>query len=267
MIAIRPEGVLLKEFHVAISTAAPNDGGPALHRLLPYMADLELEVDRLRYQARFLELEVAETVSRIRRLCAGDGKKAGSSALAEVDSAVAHLAEVITDLRESSGYHPSHDQVVSIAVRPLVNRVFRRQQRMQSAPQAIMRLDLACESVDWFPARLHHVLDNLISNALKYRDPAQAEPWVAVSLRETSDGYEMKVADNGVGLATADRSTILELFYRAAPARAAGLGVGLAVVRMLVEQSGGSLTLDSGAGQGATFVAVLPRYDLTDFLT
>src|SRR4051794_35537431 len=42
------------------------------------------------------------------------------------------------------------------------------------------------------------------------------------------------------------------------PARAAGLGVGLAVVRLLVEQSGGTLTVDSGAGQGTTFVAMLP---------
>ena len=42
--------------------------------------------------------------------------------------------------------------------------------------------------------------------------------------------------------------------------------MGLAVVKMLVEQVGGSLTVDSGKGQGTTFVAVLPRYELDDFL-
>jgi len=251
---------------MANSVVATKDGEPDLHRLLPYMADLELEVDRLRYQARFLELEVSETVARIRRLCAGAADTAGP-ALAEVDKAAVHLAEVTADLRESTGYHPSHDQVVAIAVRPLANRVFRRQQRLQNAAQVVMQLELGCESVEWFPARMHHILDNLISNALRYRDPAKTEPWVAIALRETEHGYELRVTDNGVGLATADRSAILELFYRTAAVRAAGLSVGLAVVRMLVEQSGGSLTLDSGEGQGATFVAVLPRYDLTDFLT
>jgi signal transduction histidine kinase len=60
---------------------------------------------------------------------------------------------------------------------------------------------------------------------------------------------------------------MLELFYRAAPAREAGLGVGLAVVKMLVEQSGGTLTVDGGKGQGSVFVAVLPRYEVDDFLT
>ncbi len=59
---------------------------------------------------------------------------------------------------------------------------------------------------------------------------------------------------------------MFELFYRAAPARAAGLGIGLVVVKLLVEQSGGTLTADSGEGQGSTFVVVLPRFDISDYL-
>jgi signal transduction histidine kinase len=50
------------------------------------------------------------------------------------------------------------------------------------------------------------------------------------------------------------------------PARASGLGVGLAVVKLLVEQSGGELTVTSGLGQGTSLVATLPRYDVDDFL-
>ena len=75
------------------------------------------------------------------------------------------------------------------------------------------------------------------------------------------------MSDNGVGLPPSEYRQAFELFYRAAPARAVGLGVGLAVVKLLVEQSGGMLTADSGEGQGTTFVAVLPRYDIDDFLT
>lgn len=60
---------------------------------------------------------------------------------------------------------------------------------------------------------------------------------------------------------------MFELFYRAAPTRAAGLGIGLPVVKMLVEQSGGTLTVESGEGQGTTFTLVLPRYDVDDYLT
>ncbi len=141
--------------------------------------------------------------------------------------------------------------MVAVAVRPLVRRVFRRQQRLQNAPRVELRLDIAGDGVEWFPARLHHILDNLISNALKFRDPNKDEAWVQVSLSEESRGYKLVVSDNGVGLADADRGSVLELFYRAAPGREAGLGVGLAVVKLLVEQSGGTLTVDSAAGQGA----------------
>src|SRR5207244_8928819 len=100
----------------------------------------------------------------------------------------------------------------------------------------------------------------------KYRDPGKADRWVHLGLRQSPTGYELRVADNGIGLPPGDPAQVFELFYRAAPVRAAGLGVGLAVVKLLVEQSGGTLTVDSGEGQGTTFVVVLPRYDVDDYL-
>jgi len=170
-------------------------------------------------------------------------------------------------MREPAGYHPTHDQVVAIAVRPLAEQVFRWQQRLEGAPQVILRLELETEHVEWFPARLRHILDNLLSNALKYRDPGKAESWVRLGLRASPNDYELRVSDNGIGLPREGRPEMFELFYRAAPIRAAGLGVGLAVVKLLVEQSGGTLSADSGEGQGTTFVAILPRYDVDDYLT
>ena len=163
-------------------------------------------------------------------------------------------------------YHPAHDQVVPIAVRPLAEQVFRWHQRIEGARQVALRLELETEHVEWFPARLRHVLDNLISNSLKYRDPDKAEAWVRLGVRASPGGYEFRVSDNGVGLPRDEHRQVFELFYRAAPARAAGLGVGLAVVKLLVEQSGGTLTVDSGEGRGTTFVAVLPRFDVDDYL-
>jgi signal transduction histidine kinase len=242
-------------------------GATERHVLLAYVADLELEVDRLRKQSQFVGQQVSETLKRIRQLCA-PGPRTGDAppALAGIEEAAAGLALVLRDVQELPGYHPAHDQVTAIAVRPLAEKVFRWQQRLQGAPQAALHLELEVEHVEWFPARLRHILDNLLSNALKYRDPSKAEAWVRLGLRAAPEGYELRVSDNGVGLPPGGNAEVLELFYRAAPTRAAGLGVGLAVVKVLVEQSGGTLTADSGEGQGTSFVAVLPRYDLADFL-
>jgi signal transduction histidine kinase len=235
------------------------------HLLLAYVADLELEVDRLRKQGQFVRHEVGGTLKRIRLLCldtAGDAPPP----LAEIGGAAGQLLEILRDLQEPTGYHPAHDQVIAIAVRPLIEQVFRWQQRMEGAPEVVLRLELESDHVEWFPARLRHILDNLISNSLKYRDPGKAESWVRLGLRVSPEGYEFRVSDNGLGMPMSERLQVFELFTRAAPARAAGLGVGLAVVKVLVEQSGGSLTVDSGEGQGTTIVVVLPLYDVEDFL-
>jgi len=169
--------------------------------LLAYMADLELEVDRLRKQGRFIQHESWGTLKRIRRLCANAA--AGGNTLPplpEIDRVVQQLETVLRDVQEPPGYHPAHDQVVAIAVRPLAEQVFRWQQRLEAAPEVALQLNLESEYVEWFPARLRHILDNLLSNALKYRDPDKVEAWVRLELRVSSEGYEFRVTDNGLGL-------------------------------------------------------------------
>ena len=234
-------------------------------RLAAYVADLELEVDRLRKQGEFVRQAVQDTLKEIVRQ--GDEPSVASvPGVAVMVTAAAELVAMLRELREPPGYHPAHDQVVAIAIRPLVEQVFRWQQRLLGAREVQLRLNLEADHIEWFPARLRHVLDNLLSNALRYRDPAKAEQWVQVRLRPTAGGHEVRVSDNGLGVPGGEREHLLELLYRAAPTRGAGLGVGLAVVRLLVEQCGGTLTVDSGEGQGSTFTAVLPRYDLDDHL-
>jgi signal transduction histidine kinase len=239
--------------------------GRDMRALLAYVADLEIEVDRLRRHNHLVRHEVRGSLHRIQQLCAGPDE-AGGELLAEVAQAARHLAGVLRDLQDLPGYHPAHDQVIAIAVRPLAEQVFRWQQRLNGAAQVALRLDLESDHVEWFPARLRHILDNLISNALRYRDPDKTEPWVQLGLRVSPEAYEFRVSDNGLGLRLEQRDQLLSLLYRAAPARAVGLGVGLAVVKLLVEQSGGTLSVDSGEGQGTTFAAVLPRYDIDDYL-
>lgn len=235
--------------------------------LLAYVADLELEVDRLRRQGQFIHHEMRETLKRIRQLCVDPSPESAAPArLAEVNQAVGDLSTVLRDLHEPPGYHPAHDQVVAIAIRPLLEQVFRWQNRLANAARVELRLELASDHVEWFPGRLRHILDNLLSNAMKYRDPSKAEEWIQIALRVEPGSYEFTVKDNGIGMPSDSVTQVFELFYRAAPTRAAGLGVGLAVAKLLVEQSGGNLTVDAGAGQGTTFVAVLPRYDVDDYL-
>ncbi len=235
------------------------------HLLLPYVADLELEVDRLRKHGQFLRNAVSEHVTIIRS--AHSEKPNADNPSLSISSALDELTSLLKDLDDPPGYHPALDQVSAIAVRPLIDQVFRWQQRLSGAAHAILHTELSAETINWFPARFRHILDNLMSNALKYRDPDKGESRVTVALHHTAESIEVRVTDNGLGMPWDKHTAALELFYRSAPVRNAGLGVGLAVVKLLIEQSGGSLTVDSGEGKGSNFTALLPRFDVGDYLT
>ncbi len=233
--------------------------------LLAYVADLELEIDRLRKQGQFVRNAVNMETTTIRAALDGNGIRDEPSS--SVSLAVDELQAVMRDLEDAPGYDPAHDQVIAIPLRPLIEQVFRWQQRMSGAPRATLHMELSAETINWFPARFRHIVDNLVSNSLKYRDPDKGEARVTVLVNHQAESIELRVSDNGVGMPWDKRSAAFELFYRSAPIRKSGLGVGLAVVKLLIEQSGGSLTVDSGQGQGSSFVAILPRYDVGDFLT
>jgi signal transduction histidine kinase len=252
---------------MTIMTTFPNALAPGSESnlLLPYVAELELEVDRLRTQGSFVEQAARDAVKQVRQLCGRQASDPGSTTAA-ILAVVGELSNVLRDLHAQPGYHPTHDQVTAIALRPLIEQIFRWQQRLTSASKAELRMTLQMEHVEWFPARLRHILDGLISNALRYRDPDKGESRVGLDFHRAGGLYEFRITDNGVGISQERRLDMLELIHRAAPARAAGLGVGLAVVKLLIEQSGGTLTVESLEGQGTCFKATLPTFDVDDFL-
>jgi signal transduction histidine kinase len=244
---------------------ADKTGPTQLQLLMTYSAELELEVDRLRRRDQFLQHEAWNHVRQLMRLCKAAGPPEGvASSVTAVAETCGEFSELLHDMNEPSGYHPAFDQVIAIAVRPLAEQVFRSQQRLSGATNSVLRLDLEPDHIVWFPARLRHILDNLISNSLRYRDPAKGEVRVGLTLRVLKEGYELRFTDNGLGMPGDQASSMLELFYRAAPTRAAGLGVGLAVVKFIVEQCCGAVSVTSGEGQGTSVTVMLPRYDVED---
>jgi PAS domain S-box-containing protein len=107
-------------------------------------------------------------------------------------------------------------------------------------------------------ARLVQVFRNLLDNAIKFAAGA-AEPLVTVEARPPVEGKAvLAVRDNGIGIEARHRDRVFDLFEKLDP-RAAGSGVGLAVVRRVVESHGGRVWLESeGRGAGTTACVTLP---------
>ncbi|GAB4423624.1 MAG: hypothetical protein Kow002_13180 [Anaerolineales bacterium] len=107
------------------------------------------------------------------------------------------------------------------------------------------------------PIRLRQLLDNLISNAIKYT-PRGGE--VSISLNAKDDQVILIVEDTGVGIPKEEQSQIFEKFYRAnnVPDGVEGSGLGLAIVKSIVASHQGRIWVESSEGQGAKFFVVLP---------
>jgi signal transduction histidine kinase len=106
------------------------------------------------------------------------------------------------------------------------------------------------------PARLERVVTNLVGNALKYSDPGHE---VRVGARRSGAFVEVHVSDRGVGIGPEDLPHVFERFYRGRlTSRSEGLGLGLFIVRTLVEAQGGTVRAESRVGEGSTFTFTLP---------
>jgi signal transduction histidine kinase len=106
--------------------------------------------------------------------------------------------------------------------------------------------------------RLQMVLNNLVSNAYRYQNPAQAQPWVRIRVQADAAQATITVADNGIGIAAEHLTRIFDMFYRATEGTT-GSGLGLYIVKEVVDKLQGSITVRSEVGQGTEFSLCLPN--------
>jgi signal transduction histidine kinase len=111
----------------------------------------------------------------------------------------------------------------------------------------------------WDRLRLDNVVEELVSNALKFGEDRPVE----VRIERHGPSARIAVVDQGAGIDPVEQERIFERFERAVPVRHfGGLGLGLWLVRQYVEAHGGTVEVSSAAGRGSAFVVHLPGAEL-----
>ncbi len=145
-------------------------------------------------------------------------------------------------------------------LRQIVEEAVRDFQPQAGEKELELRCDLpeAIPLVKGNPRRLRQVMDNLLSNAIKY---TQSGGWVAVSVAEDNGYIVVQVADNGIGIPPDQQPYIFDKFYRVESGEALGMqgpGLGLTIVKAVIEKHFGRVWVESRPGVGSVFSFVLP---------
>jgi signal transduction histidine kinase len=217
----------------------------ASHELKTPLTSLDLQVaTMMRLQGRGEELtpeRVAQKLAVIKR---------------QVDRLDLLIDNLLDVSRLMSGRFPLHLERTDLSevVQSVVARF--REELARADCQLSLSLDPSCVG-DWDPMRLDQVISNLLSNAIKYSPGRPVE----VRVERIGGAARLQVSDRGKGISAENQARIFEKFERATSARdVGGLGLGLWIVKQIVEAMNGAVSLRSEMGAGSEFTVMLPLH-------
>lgn len=252
---------------VAYLQAVAAHGAVAIENARAYrmLADLDRDKSRfLRMTTHELRSPVRVTESLLQTLATestGSLDADQRELLVRAQRRLGSLHDLIDDLLDlaagKANMAPPHPRRVNMG--ETVREVAERFRALAAGKGVGLTLQLPGEeaSVWCDPADLERLAVNLVSNAVKYT--GQGDVTVAVSRH--ADRMRLRVADTGIGIPTSAMPHLFDEFYRAENARAngeSGTGLGLSIVKVLVERSGGQMSLSSVEGNGTTVTVDLP---------
>ena len=175
-----------------------------------------------------------------------------------IDQSIEKLDHFITDIILYSRNARMEVKLKEIDFEALLGESFESLKYMEGASALEITNEIDAGAPFYSDAsRLSIVFNNIIANAVRYRDTRKAS---RLHVRVTSHvaGAELQFADNGIGIAGEHLDSIFRMFFRA-NADSKGSGLGLYIVKGVVEKLGGTIRADSTVGVGTTFTISLPQ--------
>jgi signal transduction histidine kinase len=182
----------------------------------------------------------------------------GRSYIGYVKEGTQRLERLVRDLLEFSRVGQDARPHVAVALNAVVDEAMRSLTLAVADAKAHVTVDPDLPTVSGDADELRRLFQNLIDNALKYREPGRS-PEVHVTARRDGAMWRLSVSDNGIGIAPEHFDRIFQIFRRLhSRDKYEGTGIGLALCRRIAERHNGEIQVDSEPGVGSTFHVLLP---------
>ena len=220
--------------------------------------------DIIEVMERYQALEPAATASQLKEIRELEARLDLATTLEEMDDIIASIAEgssrtaeIVRGLRNFSRLDEDDlkDADINDGLRSTLT-VLGPQYR--DKVQFDLRLD-ELPKVECFPGKVNQVFMNILTNAAQatLAKSGAAAHVVVIATRALENGVEIRIADNGIGMSDEVKARIFDPFFTTKDV-GEGTGLGLAIVYGIIEEHGGSITVDSTPGVGTEFRIVLP---------
>ena len=152
---------------------------------------------------------------------------------------------------------PATDPPATVSVGEIVEQAFLFCKHFVDQSGVVVRRDVPLDlpRVHAVRGQLTQVVVNLVTNACQAMEATGGELLLEATLDQEAQLVVLRVADTGPGIAKGDMPNVFDPFFTT---KSAGTGLGLNIVRQIVERHGGCITVESSPGQGATFIVALP---------
>lgn len=220
---------------------------------------VNMELDRFVYSASHdLRAPLTSILGLVRLTRLDDSAENRMQYLDMVEKSIHKLDGFIHDIINYSRNARTEIESRRIDFEPLINGIL--DSLRYQAKNDLIRKDIQISGAgDFFTdvKRLEIVLFNLISNAIKYHDTTQSDPFIRIVINYNHHSATIEVIDNGRGIDKEHMDNIFKMFYRA-DETSTGSGLGLFIARETIEKIRGTLTVKSTFGKGSAFKIQIP---------
>jgi signal transduction histidine kinase len=172
------------------------------------------------------------------------------------------LDDTLKEILDYSRNARSELNVEQVDLKKMIDESFERLMYMEGS-EGVERSVGVDEEASLYtdPYRLSVIINNLVSNAIKYRDPNKKQCYIDIRAKINTAALEITFRDNGIGISEEFKPKIFDMFFRATE-RSEGAGLGLYIVKETIEKLMGTIEVESKLGAGTSFKIRVPNMKL-----